>query len=313
MRLMEWMGRHARWILFLGCFAAFFVPWIGAAMRPALPALVAMVITLGMLRIDLAGVARGLARPQRAAAILLGAASLLAGTSWAGWHIAQFFGLGEDVARMAVMASASAPIASAPTLCLLMGLNAALALEITVAMSLMMPVVGPAVIHWLVGAELDVSPLALGLRTAAMLGAGALVAILVRRWVGAQAIARNGVALDGIGAVAMIIFVIPVFDGVGALILERPRLALEMTALCIVLMWAPHALALAIRRFRPADAGAVAIVGGTRSVALYFAASPPDPVYSVFTALYQFPMLATPLALGPAWLRKIRGASPSDP
>ena len=64
-RALEWAGRHARWILSLGCVAAMFLPDVSAALRPVLPALVSMVLALAMARIDLVATARGALRPGR--------------------------------------------------------------------------------------------------------------------------------------------------------------------------------------------------------------------------------------------------------
>ena len=50
------------------------------------------------------------------------------------------------------------------------------------------------------------------------------------------------------------------------------------------------------------DAGALGIVWGARSVAIFFAALPPDPVFSIFVALYQIPMAG--LAMLHQWLRR---------
>ena len=42
---------------------------------------------------------------------------------------------------------------------------------------------------------------------------------------------------------------------------------------------------------------------GTRNVSIYFAALPADPLFGLYVALYQIPMLFTPLVLG----RVLRG------
>jgi hypothetical protein len=37
---------------------------------------------------------------------------------------------------------------------------------------------------------------------------------------------------------------------------------------------------------------------GNRNVSIYFAALPPDPLFGLYVAFYQLPMLFTPLVLG---------------
>ena len=41
----------------------------------------------------------------------------------------------------------------------------------------------------------------------------------------------------------------------------------------------------------------LAVVGGNRNVGLYYGALPPDPVFGLFTALYQVPIYLTPFIL----------------
>ncbi len=300
---LEWLGARARWALLLGCLAAVFLPAVSAAMRPAMPALVAMVYALSMTRLDLASVARGLLRPRRAALVLGAAAGLLTVATAIAWAAVNALGLGPEWRAAAVYTFAAPPIASAAGFCFILGLDAALALEITVAASLMMPALGPAIAHWLLGEAVPISPWELGLRTAAMIGAGTIAALIARRALGPVWIAERGRAFDGLLAIGMTLFVLPLFDGVGATVLERPGLALGFLALSSVFILAPH-LAAPLFRNR-ARAGAVALVGGTRSIAIYMAALPPDPLFTLFVALYQLPMYATPLLL-----RRLYGGTP---
>jgi hypothetical protein len=51
------------------------------------------------------------------------------------------------------------------------------------------------------------------------------------------------------------------------------------------------------RALPPADGGAYALVFANRTVAIYAAALPHDPRFALFVALYQVPILFTPLVL----------------
>jgi hypothetical protein len=46
-------------------------------------------------------------------------------------------------------------------------------------------------------------------------------------------------------------------------------------------------------------AGATALIWGNRNAALALAALPPDPLFTLYVALYQFPMYFTPLVIRP--------------
>jgi hypothetical protein len=48
---------------------------------------------------------------------------------------------------------------------------------------------------------------------------------------------------------------------------------------------------------------------GNRNVSIYFAALPPDPLFGLYVAFYQLPMLFTPLVLG----RVLRGRGAGRP
>ena len=118
----------------------------------------------------------------------------------------------------------------------------------------------------------------------------------LRHVAGPERIARNGPVMDGVAAITLVIFVIPLFDGAGAALLANPMRGLVLLALGAAVMFAPHLLARATGLPGPV-AGAGAMVWGTRSVALYAAALPFDQDFMIYVALYQFPMLATPLLL----------------
>lgn len=293
---LEWIGARARHLLILGCLVALAAPGLAAALRPALPGLVALVYALSMTRVDLGAVARGLLRPRRAALVFGLSALLLTAASAAAFGLVRALGLPPIWEAAAVWTFAAPPIASAAGLCFLLGLDAALALEITVVSSLLMPALGPAVARALLGEEVPIAALELSLRTAAMIATGLIAALILRRWLGPVRIAARGRAFDGVLTLAMTLFVLPLFDGVGASIAASPGLAAAFLGAASLAILGPHFLAAAIPAPAP-QRGAVAMVGGTRSVAIYLAALPPDPLLTLWVALYQFPMYATPLLL----------------
>jgi len=80
-------------------------------------------------------------------------------------------------------------------------------------------------------------------------------------------------------------------------------------ALAVAANWGPQiAMALGAGRVAaPGLAGAAALMWGNRNAGMYLAALPPDPVFGLYVAFYQLPMLFTPLVLGRI-LRGRRGA-----
>ena len=98
----------------------------------------------------------------------------------------------------------------------------------------------------------------------------------------------------------MLFFVVPLFDGVWEIILQQPERALAMFLLALVVNFGTQVLvSLGARGVAgPARAGAAGLAWGNRTVALYVAALPPDAAFGLYVALYQIPMLFTPLLMG---------------
>lgn len=303
---LAWVGARARWVLAVGVLLAVFLPGLSAALRPALPALVALVFCIAMARMDLGLLARQAVSPRRLARTVLLTVALLVGTPMLLWALATAAGAGPGVVSALVYTGAAPPITSAAGLCLLLGLDAVLALELTVLASLATPLVGPLVTKALLGEAVPIDTLALGLRVGGMIAAGALAALLLRRLVGPKRIAANARMFDGIGAISMLLFVIPLFDGVLTQILGDPLFAFGIFALAVAANYGSQIAMLHLARLGllPESAGALGLAWGNRTVAIYFAALPPDPVFGLYVALYQIPMLFTPLVMG----RLLRGA-----
>ena len=297
-RALEWAGRHARWILSLGCVAAMFLPDVSAALRPVLPALVSMVLALAMARIDLVATARGALRPGRLL-ILAGIAVLMLPVT------AVIYGglgrlIGEAYNPSLVYLAAAPPIASAAGLCFLLGFNARLAVEVTVATTLLTPILGPLAIELaLPGAEVPLEPLALAIRLAGMIAGGTVAAIIIRALVGPERIAQRAQVFDGVAALGMLLFVFPLFDRVPEVILADPARAAFVLALCFAFNIGMNLATRAVAgRFLTApDAGTAGLLMGNRNISMFLAALPFEPVFALFVALYQFPMYFTPLLL----------------
>lgn len=285
---LTWIGTRARWVLFVGAFAGLAAPDLSAVLRPALPVFVTMVYALAMLRVDPVAILTGLARPRRAAAILGAVALMLVAAPVFAFAVARALALGPEVERILVYTFAAPPIASAAAMCLIIGFRAALALELTIVASLVMPFTGPLVVEALIGAEVALNPGELSLRMAAMIFGGFAAAMIGRWWMGRERIERNAHALDGLAALGFLLFILPLFDGARDAIAAAPLTALGYFALAAVVIFS--AVAVALRCGARDPAGAVGVVAGTRSVAIFLAALPPDPAFALYVALYQFPM-----------------------
>ncbi|MEM7545770.1 MAG: hypothetical protein AAF367_09565 [Pseudomonadota bacterium] len=291
---LSWIGARARWVMVWGAFAGLAFPDGAAALRPYLPFFVAMVYALAMLRIDPIAVLRRLTSPRPALIALCQVTLLLVVTPVIAFAVARLLSLGPDYEAALVYTFAAPPIASAAAMCLIIGFHGGRALEITILASLVMPVAGPLVAEILLGSALDISPLALGLRMAAMILGGFAAAMVGRYLMGVERIARNAPALDGVAALGFLLFIMPVFDGVRDTIIAMPWLALSFLGVSALIILGVTWAALVLPGDRARN-GAFGVVWGTRSISIYLAALPPDPVFSLFVAIYQLPMAALAL------------------
>jgi predicted Na+-dependent transporter len=305
LRGLTWLGARARWVLAVGVLLATLLPSLSAFLRPYLPALVVLVLAISMARMDLGALARRARRPRRLAGLAVWALALTVITPVIVWAGARTAGLPEAQLAALVYTFVAPPIASSPALCLMLGLEAGFALELTVLASLANPVVGPAVAKLLLGEAVPLDALDLTLRIAVMIGGGAAAALVLRRLVGAERIIRHGGAFDGAAAIVVVLFVIPLYHGFWEVVTASPWFAFGTFALVLAANWGPQVV-MALGAGRVADpgvAGAAALMWGNRNSGMYLAALPPDPVFGLYVAFYQLPMLFTPLVLG----RLLRG------
>lgn len=305
---LTWIGARARWFLAVGVVVATLQPSVSAILRPFLPALVALVFCIAMVRLDLRALALRALRPRRLALLSLWTLALLALTPALVWAGARAAGLGETHVASLTYTFAAPPITSAAALCLILGLDAAFALELTVFASLASPVLGPLVTKLLLGEAVPVDAPDLMLRVAAMIAAGWVLALLIRRLAGPGTIERHHAAFDGVAAVVLVLFVIPLYDRFWEVAGAMPGYAVATLGLVIAANFGTQAaVAAGLRRAAaPRMAGAAGLMWGNRNVSLYLAALPPDPLFGLYVAFYQFPMLFTPVVMGPLLARLSR-------
>jgi predicted Na+-dependent transporter len=300
-----WIGARARWVLAIGVVLGTFLPSLSSTLRPFLPGLLVLVLCVSIARLDLGVLARRASQPRRLAALSAWTVALMVVTPAMVWAGARAIGLPDAHVAALVYTFAAPPISSAPAICFMLGLEAGFALELTVLASVAAPFIGPFVTKALLGEAVPLDAFDLSLRVAAMIAAGVVAALALRQLAGPDRIARHGGAFDGVATLVLVLFVIPLFDRFWEVVLAMPWFALGTFAVVLAANWGGQALvAIAGRRVvEPGLAGSAGLMWGTRNVSIYFAALPPDPLFGLYVALYQLPMLFTPLVLG----RVLRG------
>ena len=208
-------------------------------------------------------------------------------------------GMPQRSLELAVILAAAPPIASATALCQFIGLNGRRALEVSLVATVLTPLLGPLILSILVPELEAIDPFGLAARLAAIIVGGWIIATVIclpLRKRGRSG-AANSQVLNGISVAAMILFLIPVFDGVGARLIDDPMTGSSVFGLALLLNLGVNGIVYCLAR-RPLgrrDAGTLGLLWGNRNAAVYLAALPPDPYLGMFIALYQFPMYFTPL------------------
>ena len=301
------LGRYARLALPLGILIALLLPDLHLRWDIILPLNITLIYAASIIRLDLKSTAQLAFTPKRLGISLSITLFILCVVPLVYVMLAQMGGLATLYYPSLIWFAVAPPIASTIWICTLLGFRAALAMEVVVLTSLAAPFTGPFLAAWLLADIAAIDQFSLFYKLAGMICGGSLIAIIGQRLLGRAKIEDNRLVFDGLSALAMLIFLIPVFNGMAAVILQKPILALHLCGLAVLMnMGAQIALLGLSRIFSPhaTRLQVLAIVTGNRNVGLYFAALPADPVFALFTAMYQIPLYLTPLVIGriSSWL-----------
>jgi len=299
---LAWLGRQGTRAVAISVFVGFAVPPLAAWLKPAFTPALAILLCLSFLRIA----------PEEFRAYLKRPGLVIAASLWIMLAIPLLMGLvlrlsGLDALApglfIALMLQASAPpLMSSPTFAALLRLDAALALATMLLCTAVIPVTGPFFAATFVGGALDLSPLALSLRLAALLAGSACVALVIHRLAGRERIERQHQAIDGMSVLALFVFAVGLMDGATAALLARPMLVAGLIVGAFALTLVFGAVTFVVfSRAGHVRALALALCAGGRNMGLLLAAVGgfvPDLTWLYF-ALAQFPIYLAPYLLGP--------------
>lgn len=301
MAALAWIGARAQWVLAIGVVAALILPGPGQLLEGTIPFWVTLLTGLAMTRIDLGAVAARALGPRRLVRTLALCGLLMAVTPALFCILGRAAGLDETFIAAMVYTSSAPPLGSATAFCLILGLDAAFALELTVLGAFIAPVTMPVVSRALLGEAVPIDLLAMFGRLALLIGTAATGAVIARRLLGADRIEAHRHTFDGLGTVCLILFLFPLFEGMGAQILNAPLAAALVFALVLMTNLGVQIAGFPIcrRLLGRETGGSTALIWGNRNAALALASLPPDPILTLYVALYQFPMYFTPLIMRP--------------
>lgn len=291
-------------LLLAGCvFLGVAAPPLAALLRETLTITVAGLMTLVLLRIDLAQVLAYLRRPLLVLALL---AWLLLACPLLVFALVRAAGLDGALGAAVVIMATGCATTSAPAFARLVGLDASISLVVSVLSTLLVPFTAPPIALGLLGFDLAISLGALMLRLALIVGLPLLAALALRRLIAPPRLAAAGGMVDGAVVLLLVMYGIGVMDGMQAKLLAEPGWVAGGLALAVAANFGLNAAtALA---FAPAG-GRVALtaglLSGNRNMALYLAVLPAatDARILLFFALCQFPLFLSPFLLRPVYDR----------
>jgi BASS family bile acid:Na+ symporter len=190
---------------------------------------------------------------------------------------------------------AAPPLSSGPNLATLLNYDHPRALVLTLLGTLLAPVSIPASLY-MAGLEAHVPIAAIAANIFSLLAAGIAVGIVLQVFLGVSRIHAARQHLNGLAAIAMIVFLIPLVGGMASLLAREPLAAFHLFLLAVTLNLGGNILVRTIARgaFTRPDAAAQGLVFGNRNMALLLAILPFDPRLCLFVAVMQAPIYISP-------------------
>jgi predicted Na+-dependent transporter len=314
--ILEWLGRQARWALPAGVFVGIAIPPLAGALRPTLTAAVIGTLTAALVRLDWQRLAGTLSSPRLPALLVIG---LLAVSPVLGWLV-WWLGLASDpVGRILVLQLAAPPIGSAAAFALFVGIDGSLAMIVTVAATLLLPLTLTAVVAVLLpGSGIAVDLATFFLRVLLVVVAPFAIAAALRALCGTARLARNDGLLAGINVLLLVAFAIAVMDGVTAQLFADPAGILGLLALACAVALLAHLAGFVLFRGRGRETAlAAALLWGNRNLGLMLAVTggTAGTLFGLYVGVAQIPMYFAPLLLAPLApiATRSRQAAPVDP
>ena len=237
-KLLTWLGsqgtRAVAALVVIGVAA----PPLGELLKPYVTEAIFLLLCISFMRVDVAALRRYLRRP----------AIVLAATAWTTLAVPLIAGMvsravgadryAPDVFLALMLQAVASPMMASPSLAALMGLDATLVLITLVTSTALVPLTAPIFAYLFFGNALTLSPLGLGLKLALILAGSLLVAGIVRWSIGAAAIARHKLPIDGLNIIVLLVFVSAVMGNVAGNLFADPARTLGLTALAFAVFFA---------------------------------------------------------------------------
>ncbi|MBV9538311.1 MAG: hypothetical protein JOY70_05195 [Acidisphaera sp.] len=303
LRFLAASSRRGAALLAAGVFGGLLVPPLAHAMRWFIAPNVVLMMTLVLLRVDMAAAFGHLRRPARLTAIV---GFMLLVSPVATWALVRPAGLDAGIAAGAVICATGCAATSAAAFARLVDLDPELSLIGTLLSTLLVPLTGPPVAFALTGVDLALTLAGFMSRLALVVGLPLCLSLVIRRLAGPARLAPLGPAVDGALVWLVVLYGFAVMDGVGARLLADPAWVVQATLVAFAVNFGLNALtALAFAASGRRIAATAGLMSGNRNMALYLAVLPAaaDTRIALFFAICQFPLFLSPFLLRPVYVR----------
>jgi len=316
---LAWLGTQGTRAIAALVFIAIAAPPLGELLRPFVTEAIFLLLCISFMRVDTGALRGHVRRPgivlsatiwtTVAVPLIIGSVS----------HATGLDARSPDLFLALMLQALASPMMASPALAGLMGLDATLVLITLVTSTALVPLTAPLFAYLFLGATLALSPLALGMKLAAILAGAVLAATLIRWSFGADAIKRHKAPIDGLNVLVLFVFVAAVMGDVAADFLANPLKMIGLLALAFtvffVLLGATTLIFRSIGRERAISLG---LMVSLRNMGLMLAATDgvlPGTTWLYF-ALSQFPIYLSPQLLKPLvarWTRRQSADAAAEP
>lgn len=213
------MGRHATTLLPFSLLVGIVFQDLAAAARPLVGPLATILLMLALVRTDWPRVRALLARPGLA---LVLSAAILVAVPLAVWPLWRLVDVWPGLVAALCLSAMAPTIVSAATTAAFLRLDVSLALLVSLITNFAVPLTMPPLALWLLGLDLKLSAAALSLRLASIVLIALVGAVAIRAWLKPDGLRHNASKIDGCAVVVLIVFAIPLMDGIVARAIAEP-------------------------------------------------------------------------------------------
>ncbi len=294
-------ARHGSMLLAVGIFGGVAAPGLAAALHGVVAPVIVAMMTLVLLRVDVAGTLAHLRRPGRVAVIV---AVQLVVCPVLVWGVTAPLGLDPSIRHGLVIFATGCAATSSAAFARLVGLDPELSLLVTLITTFAVPLTAPPMVDWLLHVDLTIGTPAFMGRLGLVVGLPMAVSLLLRRVMGPARLAAWAEATDGALVWLVVCYGFAVMDGLQGRLAADPGWVVQAVIAAFAVDYGLNILT--TLALRPMGAGAAATAGlmsGNRNMALYLAVLPAgaDPKITLFFGLCQFPLFLSPFMLRPMY------------